>query len=69
MTGTPGMPIQSGEIPGVKIHNQNCVCGSKMIVRFCPCFLKKHGYKECARCLNPKCGRIIGIGKPRRKRA
>lgn len=66
---TPGMEIQSGKgIPGIRIYEKPCRCGSKMMIRACPCFLKKHGWASCARCLNPKCARIIGIEKSRKKR-
>lgn len=72
---TGGMPIQSSgktpeiNIPGVRIYGKPCPkCGSKMMLNACPCFIKKHGWKLCARCMNPKCAHLIGVEKSKKRR-
>ena len=51
-------------MPGIVVAPTACPnCQGKMIVRSCPCFLRKNGFTSCARCLNPKCATIIGLKK------
>jgi hypothetical protein len=38
-------------------------CGSKMFQKPCPCFLRRRGYTGCAKCLNTKCGYLMGTAK------
>ncbi|MFX0092110.1 MAG: hypothetical protein ACFFBD_10150 [Candidatus Hodarchaeota archaeon] len=47
-------------VAGLKIWKKKCPkCGKPMFIKECPCFIRKKGFKLCARCLS--CGKIIGI--------
>lgn len=61
----PAVKAMGEEImPGIVVAPTACPkCQGKMIIRVCPCFLRKNGYTSCARCLNPKCATIIGLKK------
>ena len=64
--------VQSGtSVAGVSIYAKPCPkCGSGMFVKPCPgCFARRTGGVTCAKCINPKCRKMIIVkGKPAKGR-
>ena len=47
---------------GLKPAGVTCKkCNVEMFLKPCPCFLRRKGFKVCAKC--PKCGRTTGLKK------
>lgn len=56
-------------VAGIELAPVLCPrCGARAMQKACPCFLRKHGWATCAKCLNTKCAHQFGIKKIRKRR-
>lgn len=56
---TSGNKVNTAHIADMKCP----ACGSAMVKRPCPCPFRRKGWATCAKCINKRCAKNVGLTK------